>query len=423
MSVERRSADVVIAGAGISGWMLAALLANTELSVVVLEQQYQRPRDRSFAGVVTNSDFDALGFGCPPRAHLRALQSVVDVNLQYRVVSSTQEVAGAFSILHGDLLGWLQSIALDGGVEFEQAMTVTEWRWVGGAVAGVVAGPDAPSWDARVVVLADESDPRLAEEPGLRPDWSPVQLMHTARQRFGRPITWWNGDRVDADSGGHVPEIAAIVSGRTTWGQTGFGTLIPCGDTSTLTVATLLEDEMTSSRHISEVLEEVGGHPTIAAEIKGLEPEAFVTEVVPIGGESEPHRLSGDGVLVVGDVVGLTHPLNRDGLSSNVDVAKHAAAAIIEASRAGDFSAIGLSRFDERVRELVIDPLRERAAAASNSADVAWTVSSRFDSLRSVASPFHSAQFNTAGQRQAGQRPVSLRKRLTEFGQRIRLGD
>ncbi|MDQ3542079.1 MAG: hypothetical protein M3440_15485 [Chloroflexota bacterium] len=432
MSGDRRSADVVIAGAGITGWILAALLANQNLSVVVLEQRYQRPRDGSFAGVVTDSDFDALGLGRPPAARLQPLESVVDINLDTRGVPSTQEVSGTFAVRHHDLLTWLQTRALHSGVIFERAATVTELRWHGGAVAGVVAGADATEWNARVVVLADESDPRLAEEPGLRPDWSPAQLMHTARQRFEgtHPLSDYatvheqrHHDRVDAGPGRNVPEFAAVFSGRTTWGQAGFGTLVPCGNTSTLTVAMLLEDEMTSTRHIKEFMNEVLAHPAIAPAIESLAPAAFVTEVIPIGGTAHPHRFSGDGVLVLGDVVGLTHPLNRDGLSSNVDVAKVAAETIVDSGRTGDFSSIALSRYDERVRELVIEPLRSCAEAESLPADVAWSVSTRFLPLTAVAHAYHVADSVEARLHRAGQRPVSLRKRLTGLGQRIRHGD
>lgn len=422
MSSERRSADVVIAGAGVSGWMLAALLADPDFSVVVLEQRYQRPRDGSFAGVVTDSDFNTLGLGRPPAAQLQPLQTVADVDLQSRSVPSMLEVPGAFAVRHDDLLKWFRARALDGGVVFERSATITEWRWHGGGVAGVVAGADATEWSAGVVVLADESDPRLAEEPGLRPDWSPSQLMHVGKQRIDRGFDSCVGDRDEVHCGRDALNFAAVFSGTTTWGQPGFGVLVPHGTGPTLTVAMLLEDEMTSARHIKEFLDEVRGHPSIAGAIDGTEPAAVVTEVIPIGGVADPQRLSGDGVLILGDVVGLTHPLNRDGLSTNVDVSKAAAETIVDAARTGDFSSIILAGFDERVRELVIGPSRKRAEAASLSAELAWPVMTRFRPLTHVASAYHEAKSGEASPRRAHQRPVSLRKRLTGLGHRIRRG-
>lgn len=415
MNAKGRSADVVIVGAGLSGSMLAASLAKQDLTVAVLEQGYQRPRDSRFAGIVTSADFDVLGLGQPPSELLQSLERVAEFTLQDGVAPPAQDVSGAFAVRHDDLLMWLRSVARDGGVEFERAATVAEWRWKDGAVAGVVAGADGTRWDASVVVLADESDPRLAEELGLRPDWPPTQLMHIAKQRFEQQ------DDIHAASAEGL--VVSVFSGRTTWGQAGFGTLIPWKTTLTLAVAMRLEDEMTSSRHISEFMDEVRLHPAVAPAIESLDPGAVVTEVVPIGGVAHPHRLLGDGVLILGDVVGLTHPLNRDGLSTNVDVVKLAAETILDAGRARDFSSITLSRFDERVRELVIDPLRRRAEAASLSADVAWPVTTRFQPLAGLVRAYRVVGSDDARQRAVGQRPVSLRKRLKGLGQRIRHGD
>lgn len=412
MTVQRRSADVVIVGAGISGWMLAALLGNRAGSVAVLDQRYQRPRDGSLAGVVTLSDFDALGLGRPPSDRLLPLETVVTFDLEDTAAPPPQTVMGAFVVQHDELLAWLRSESVGAGVIFEPDATVRDFQWSDGAVGGVIAGPQLTPWDARVVVLADESDPRLAEVLDLRPDWLPTQLMHIAKQRFDRP------KHAKPATNGARP--AAVFRGMTSWGQTGFGTLTHHGAISTLTVAMLLEDEMTSARHIRDFMDEVSMHTVIARAIRDFDPAAFVTEVIPIGGVADPHRLSGDGVLVLGDVVGLTHPLNRDGLSTNVDVAKLAAETIIDAARAGDFSSIALSRFDERVLDRVVEPLRRRAEARSLSADAAWTVSSRFQPLADLGQAYAGADSGAPSMSRTGQRPVSLRERLKGLGQRIR---
>ncbi|CAA9549574.1 MAG: hypothetical protein AVDCRST_MAG43-937 [uncultured Thermomicrobiales bacterium] len=423
MTAQQRSADVVIVGAGISGSLLAALLADQDLAVTVLEQRYQRPRDGRFAGIVTDSDFDALGLGRPPVDDLQPLQRVTAFTFQNGVTPPGREISGAYAIRHDDLLTWLRSIARDGGIILEQAATVMEWRWQDGAVAGVVTEPDATQWDARVVVLADESDPRLAEEPGLRPDWPPTQLMHIAKQHFEQRIEQHIEQREDRRPTLDEARVGRFFSSRTTLEQTGFGMLIPWKTTSTLAVVMRLEDEMTSSRHISEFVDEVRLHPAIAPAIDSLDPGAFVTEVVPIGGVAHPPRLSGDGVLILSDAVGLTHPLNRDGLSANVDVVKVAAATILDAGRAGDFSSISLSRFDERVRALVIDPLRHRAETASLPVDSAWPVTTRFQPLADLGHAYRAVDSDDARRRAVGQRPVSLRKRLEGLGRRIRHGD
>lgn len=419
MSEQRCSADVMIAGAGISGWMLAALLANQDLSVVVLEQQYQQPRNGSFAGIVTDADFDALRLGRPPVDRLLPLRTVREFELQDNAAAAQRNVSGAFTIRHDDLLAWLRSIAVDGGVRIEPDTTVTDFQWSGGAVSGIVAGPLRPSWTAGVVVLADESDPRLAEVPGLRPDWPPAQLMHIAKQRFGHHFDPLQDARSES---GKAP-FTAVFSGMTGWEQAGFGTLIAGEGSVTLGVAMLLEDEMTSARHIREFMDEVRMHPAIAPAIEMLEPMAFVTEVIPIGGVADPPRMTGDGVLAIGDIAGLTHPLNRDGLSANVDVAKLAAETIADAARVRDFSSIILSRLDDRVREHVVGPVRGRARAASLKTDQAWLVSSRFEPFANLGRDAHHLAAGRFKVSRIRQPPVSLRNRLKGLGQRVRHSD
>lgn len=415
MSERSHAADVVIVGAGISGWMLATLLAGSGLSVAVLGQRYQRSRDGSFSGVVTQPDLNALGRGRGSLDRLIPLQSASAFHLQGTLAPVQQGVSGAFALPHEALLTGLRSRVVAQGVHFDPDGTVTDFSWRGGAIGGVVLRHGEMTWDARVTVLADESDPRLAEAPGLRPESPPTQLMHIAKQRFEH-----SGDMV-ADSA--LTQAVSLFSGLTSWGQEGFGIVIPGDRCETLAVAMLLEDEMTSTRHIGEFLDEVRTHPVIAFTLQGCEASAFVTEVIPIGGVIAPPRLTGDGVMALGDIAGLTHPLNRDGVSTNLDIAMLAAETILEAAKVQDFSSIALSRFDDRVRERVIGGLRREARAEALAEDRAWIVSTRFAPLAGLAQMHHAHAHGESGEIQNRQPPVSLRHRLKGLGQRIRQSD
>lgn len=412
MSARRRATDVVVVGAGISGWMLAAFLAGSGLSIAVLEQRYQRPRDGSFSGVVVQSDLDTLGVARASLDRLVPLQSVSGFSLQDSVAPTQRRVSDAFTLPHVGLVAALRDLAVARNVHVVSDGTVTDLMWRGGAVGGVVLGHRGESWDARLTVLADESDPRLAEGPRLRPEWAPTQLMHVAKQRFDhlRDMT------VDSTLANEM----VVFSSLTRWGQEGFGVLMPGDDSRTLAVSMLLEDEMTSRRHIGEFLDEVRMHPLIDSAIQRSDAATFVTEVIPIGGVIAPPRLTGDGVMVVGDIAGLTHPLNRDGLSANLDIAMLAAETIIEAAKAQDFSSIALSRFDDLVHERVVGHLRHRARAGSLTEDRAWMVSTRFEPLAGLARMRHGHAHGESRESQNRQPPVSLRNRLKGLGQRIR---
>ncbi len=96
-------------------------------------------------------------------------------------------------------------------------------------------------------------------------------------------------------------------------------------------------------------------------------------EVVPIGGFDKPRPSHADGVLVVSDLLGLTHPLNRDGLSSNLKACAAAAIALGNAVREDDFGARTLSRYSRKLDAEVIRPVRtERRRTFALRARPAW---------------------------------------------------
>jgi hypothetical protein len=88
---------------------------------------------------------------------------------------------------------------------------------------------------------------------------------------------------------------------------------VPGTDAFTVVVAMLLEDEMVHARHIREVFDELEPLAPLLQLVRDLTPTSFFTEVVPVGGTDVRHKFHAAGVLVMSDLVGLTHPLNRDG--------------------------------------------------------------------------------------------------------------
>jgi len=191
------------------------------------------------------------------------------------------------------------------------------------------------SFEADLVVFADESDPRLPESLGLRPDWLPTELMHLAKLRFDG-----------------APSASASIQTFTrpaSWGSTGYGMVVPGSDAVTVKVAMLLEDEMATARHISEYLDELLLEPGIADLVSGLDRGSFVTEVVPVGGFDRWHRFQRDRAIVASDLAGVTHPLNRDGLSTTLDLCRIAAEIINDSAAGSQIAVRPLDRYSDRI--------------------------------------------------------------------------
>jgi flavin-dependent dehydrogenase len=353
--------DVAIVGAGISGLVLARLLAESGLAVAVLEQRYSVARNGQFTGLVAVDDIRALGIALIdpiPVGEILTLQAIHGEPSG----AVPLPVGSVHSVVHEDLLRALRRDCNERNLPVMPDATVSELLWDKGTVSGVIAGPKRQEVRSRLVVLADESDPRLAEIPGLRPDWPPTRLMHLGKERF-------SGDpeeiarRFGAVSDGVQSHYGRWICG---WGDTVEAYIVPAKESVTVGTAYLLEDEMVSAHHVLEALAELKSFPRVEALLTGLVVSDTVTEVVPVGWGSEPPRLLTDGILVVGDVVGATNPLNRDGLSGNVDVCAVAASVIREALAENDHSVLGLAPYGAFLRRTVYgsrtdDPRRRSA--------------------------------------------------------------
>ncbi len=343
---------VVIVGAGISGLAVASLLSDVNADVLVLRQAMEPARARQFTGLFDRDDLRALGAAVGE-------EELLPIREVRRAVGHTPPGAAGIapadlvSVEHGVVLDALERHAVEEGVQVVDGFTASQLRLTDGVVAGVIGEGRSRTIQADVVVLADESDPRLAEQIGLRPDWLPTELMHLCNERYPASTDVLDA-RFRAEQGGYQ-----VVTHRfqASWGPWGVGMIVPARAGLTVRVAMLLEDEMASARHIKEYLDEFKAIPPVAAMLDVLNAERFFTEVVPIGGFDEPRRFHADGVLVVSDLLGLTHPLNRDGLSTNLKACAAAALCLESATGKGDFSSGVLSRYSRQLEAEVVRPM------------------------------------------------------------------
>ncbi len=111
---------------------------------------------------------------------------------------------------------------------------------------------------------------------------------------------------------------------------------------------------MTSGYNVNDMLNDFKAHPAIAPMLEGGETTEYSAHLIPEGGWNSLPRLYTDGALVIGDAAGLVNPMNREGSNFAMVSGKIAAQVISEAKEAGDFSAMTLSRYRERLEETFV---------------------------------------------------------------------
>jgi len=338
-------------GTGISGLALAAMLGGARADVTVLGQTMTPARKPAFAGIVSASDQRVLGLDLTSDDAL-PLDRIAHVALGMARPSPHRVPEGWVAIEHGRLLDALKATVRARGVTVIPDATVTGFAWTDGVVSGVRNEETGAAYPADLIVLADESSPRLAEALGLRPDWSPSELMHLGKRRYAAdPATVHN--RFGGDGGVTVHSFERAAS----WGSPGWSVVIPTTDAITVAVAMSLEEAMVSTRHISEYLDEIERASPVRELLANLPVASYMTEVVPVGGFDARNAFHADQVLVVNDLVGVTHPLNRDGFSANLAVCAVAARTIDAAVSSGDFSRKTLGRYSAAIADDLVLPV------------------------------------------------------------------
>ncbi len=354
-STTRTLPRIAIVGAGIGGLLTATFLQGIDAEVVLLPQPMTPSRKRIFPGLFTEEDLRTIGLGDLVDDAL-PISTVTHVMRDAEAEQRADVTVSWLALEHGRVLDSLERNLHEADVVVRADLVATTLIQEAGQVSGVVDGSSNRRVAADIVILGDEADPRLAEQVGVRPDWLPTQLMHLGKERFSATPT-----EISARFGRPDGSFRVIsLSYRSEWGAWGHALAIPQRHSFTVVAAMLLEEEMLAARHIREFLDEVEATPVFSALTDGLVADGFFTEVVPVGGFDERLRFHTDGFLVASDLVGVTHPLNRDGLSLNLKVAAAAAMTAGEAIQRAEPGITSLAAHSRRIAQEITTPIQFR---------------------------------------------------------------
>lgn len=346
--------DAIVVGAGPAGAAAAYRMAHAGLSVVLVERGSVPGSKCVSGGVLYSAVLNDLVPGFWERAPVERpitrhvttfITEDASCAIDYRSAGLGRPPYNAFSVLRATFDPWFASLAEEVGAFLMPGVRVEEPVVEDGAVVGVRAKGE--ELRAKVVVAADGASSFLAQAAGLRPRNRPEQValgvkgvLRVPREAIEERFALTGDEGAAHSFVGHV-----------THGLAGGAFLYTNVDSLSLGVVVRVDELARSGRKPHELFGELMTHPLLEPLLRGGELVEYGAHLVPEGGKAMAHRLSGAGIVVVGDAAGfaVNNGLVVRGMDLAIGSGVCAADTVVEAVGAGDVSARALAAYEERL--------------------------------------------------------------------------
>ena len=369
--------DVVIVGAGPAGLACAIELTRLakldaesgaglgELNIAVLEKAGALG-EHSLSGAVVNPrafpelfpDLNPSDFPFRQPVAGEAVYFMTEGRAQRIPTPPTMHNAGFYTASICEIVRWMGERAEQAGVNLFAGFPVDALLVEGDAVRGVRTTPSGldrerrPTADygeptdvtAKVTVIAEGTRGLLSQ--GWR-EWQQVRSPNPQIFALGVKEVW------------QTPKPLGSVIHTLGWplpdDAFGGSFMYPLGPGQIALGLVVGLDYHDASLDVHELLQRMKLHPLFQSQLEGGELLEWGAKTIPEGGyHALPERRSGDGVLLVGDAVGLVDVPSLKGIHYAMQSGIYAARAAFAALKAGDLSATRLAAYDRMVDESYI---------------------------------------------------------------------
>jgi electron transfer flavoprotein-quinone oxidoreductase len=353
--------DVIIVGGGLAGLSCAYELADSGMTVLVLERgDFSGSKNvtggRIYVGPIRGY-FPDLWKDAPFERHvtkeiLTFLGKENSTKLELHSNRFNQEPYPSYTLLRAKFDRWFADVVSEKGVFVIPQKNVDDLLLEGEGVIGIRAGEEEIGADC--VVAADGILSFLAEKAGLR---KPFQPQHFALG-FKEVIQLDSKTIENRFTLGDGEGAAELFVGSVTKGMMGGGFLYTNQDSLSLGLVVGIHalNLKEPREEVYKLLDEFKERPEIRHLISGGEVVEYSAHLISEGGIQTKPKLYGNGILLTGDAAGLGLNLlvTVKGMEYAMASGLLAGRAIKKAKEKNDFSASSLASYEQLLNESFI---------------------------------------------------------------------
>jgi len=353
--------DVIIVGGGLAGLSCAYELANSGMTVVVLERGDFSGSKNITGGRIYLSPLQSylpdLWKDAPLERHvtkeiLTLMGETNSTTLELYSDRFNHDPYSSYTILRARFDRWLADVVSEKGIFVIPEKKVDDIIKDGMKVIGIKSGEE--EFGADCVVAADGILSFVAEKAGLR---QPFRPEHFALG-FKEVIELDPKTIEDRFSLGQGEGAAQLFVGSLTKGMMGGGFLYTNRESLSLGIVIGIHslNHREPRQEVYKLLDDFKERPEITNLIKGGNPIEYSAHLISEGGIHIMPKLYGDGILVIGDAagLGLNMLVTVRGMEYAMASGVLAGRAIKRAKEKNDFSASSLAHYEELLKKSFI---------------------------------------------------------------------